>query len=1014
MWFGVLGPLLVRDRDSVIGVSAPLQRVLLAALLVRAGDVVPADVLAELVWDGAPPGEADTTLRSHVSRLRRALGQCAGARLVTRYRGYAIDAGEEEVDLSRFRLLTRDGGAVVRAGEWGHAWDLLAEGLELWRGEPLADIPSELLRREYLPELEQLRLQAVEWQMDAGLQLGRDSELVAELQSLAATYPLRERFQGQLMLALVRCGRQAEALAAYQRARQVLVQQLGAEPGAELQELHQRILTGDPGLGVPQHAAPAATGRAAVPRELPAPVSRFVGRAGELATLTGLLDQAEQTPTAIVISAIGGTAGVGKTALAVRWAHQVADRFPDGQLYVNLRGYDPDQPMASADALAGFLRALGVPGQDIPAGEEERAARYRSLVAGQRMLVVLDNASEAGQVRPLLPGTSACAVLVTSRHSLPGLVARDGAARLDLGLLRLEDAVSLLRELIGERATVDPEATAALAGHCCCLPLALRVAAELANARSDIPLADLVAELADQQQRLAMLEADGDPRTAVRAVFSWSYRSLDPGAARAFRLAGLHPGPDFDAHALAALAETSPGDADRMLSTLARGHLIQCSAPGRYGMHDLLRAYAREQAAASDGDGSCQHAVTRLFDYYLATAAAAMDILYPAEAHVRPSVPPSGTVVPAMPGEAAARAWLDRERANLVAVVVHCAGHGWAAHAKGLAGTVYRYLIIGSHLSEAHTIYSQALTAAQHSGDPAGEAEALNGLGSIGVMKGHFRDAADHYQAALERYRQCDSRAGQARVLHNLGVTEHYLQNHQAAVGYFHRAIAAFEAAEDHLGAARVMGDLATAETELGSYDQAEEHLQRAVPVLRAAKHRSGEADALARIGDLNSARGQLAQAASCYEQSVSIHKHIDNPTGVANGLCSLGQVSLRQAEYQQAITYLRQGIALFRQAGDQHGETVALRSLAEALQGAGQAAAARAELAAALRLAADTANTYQQASAHRDLADCHHSAGQHEQARHHWEQALSLFTDLDAPEADVVRARLGESPDGG
>src|SRR5215472_6158356 len=326
-----------------------------------------------------------------------------------------------------------------------------------------------------------------------------------------------------------------------------------------------------------------------VPRQLPADVGAFTGRTVELAELDWLLPDAAAGPVTdavgpVVISAVSGTAGVGKTALAVRWAHRAAAHFPDGQLYVNLRGYDPDQPVSAGEALAGFLRALGVAGQDIPPGEAERAARYRSLVAGRRLLVVLDNAATVEQVRPLLPGSPSAMVVVTSRDSLAGLVARDGARRLDLGLLPAADAVALLRVLIGQRAEADPAAARMLADRCARLPLALRVAAELAVARPDTPLAELAAELADEGERLALLDAGGDPRGAVASVFSWSYRHLDPGAARMFRLLGLHPGPDWDRYAAAALGGTGVAEAGRLLNALARAHLIAPAGPGRYGL----------------------------------------------------------------------------------------------------------------------------------------------------------------------------------------------------------------------------------------------------------------------------------------------------------------------------------------------------------------------------------------------------------------------------------------------
>jgi tetratricopeptide (TPR) repeat protein len=594
--------------------------------------------------------------------------------------------------------------------------------------------------------------------------------------------------------------------------------------------------------------------------------------------------------------------------------------------------------------------------------------------------------------------------VVTSRDALAGLVATDGARRLDLDLFPLADAVALLRSLIGTRADDDPEAAAALAGLCARLPLALRLAAELAAARRRAPLPDLVAEIA--ARRLDCLDA-GEDRADVRAVFSWSVRQLPDHVAEAFALIGLHPGADLDVHAAAALTGTSTGQAGRVVGRLHRASLLQSSGPGRYGMHDLLRAYACERAAAGDAGGRREQALTRLFDYYLTAAAAAMDILFPAEAHLRPGAPPAAAEMPAMPGEADARAWLDRERANLVAVAVHCAGHGWPRHPIDLAATLHRYLINGSHLPEAHTIYSLVLHAARRSGDPAAEAGALHGLGSICMKKGHFREAADHYQAALERYRQHGEQAGQARVLHNLGVTEFQLHNHHASADYYRQAITVYQDAGDNLGVAGALCGLSNAETELGAYDQAAEHLQLALPVLRQAQDQHREARALEGIGELNLRRGELTQAADFFGQALALYRRMDNPAGVANGLFSLGEVSLRQREYSQAIGCLRQALAEFRQASDRYGETLTLRTLAQALQGDGQHAAARSELAIALGLAAETGNTYQQASAHRDLAESHHAAGEDEQACRHWQQALALYTQLGAPEADEVGSRL-------
>ena len=398
MWFAILGPLLVHDGETQVDIPKGRLRVLLAALLLQAGKPVAADALTEVVWDGAPPAGAAVTLRSHVLRLRRVLGPPAGARLVTRHPGYLLQAAEDEVDVLRFRGLCRDGGAVLREGAWARADELLGEALGLWRGAALADVPSELLLREEVPALEELRLQAEERRADAALHLGRHDELVAGLQSLAAKHPLQERLHAQLMLAFYRCGRQAEALAAYQHARHTLIAELGTEPGAELRQLHQQVLSADPALAAPEPASSArGADHSVIPRELPPAAPHFTGRTQELATLTELLDTThQQAPGTVVISAIGGTAGVGKTALAVHWAHQAAGRFPDGQLYVNLRGYHPTAaPMEPGEAVRSFLDALNVPPSRIPVSLEAQIMLYRSLLADKHMLVLLDNARDA-------------------------------------------------------------------------------------------------------------------------------------------------------------------------------------------------------------------------------------------------------------------------------------------------------------------------------------------------------------------------------------------------------------------------------------------------------------------------------------------------------------------------------------------------------------------------------------------------------------------------------------------
>jgi tetratricopeptide (TPR) repeat protein/transcriptional regulator with XRE-family HTH domain len=772
-------------------------------------------------------------------------------------------------------------------------------------------------------------------------------------------------------------------------------------------------------------AAAAAQPPPGAPHQLPAAVPHFAGRVRELGALTAIASQAAGSSAAMVIAAIAGTAGVGKTALAVHWAHQAAGQFPDGQLYVNLRGYDQGQPMTATDALAGFLRALGVHGPDIPPEPDERAARYRSLLAGRRMVILLDNASDVEQVRPLLPGTPGCVVLVTSRDALAGLVARDGARRLDLDLLPPEDAVSLLRALIGSRADDGPAAMA-LAGYCCLLPLALRVAAELAIARPDAPLADLAGELSDQQRRLDLLDAGGDSRTAVRAVFYCSYRHLDAAAGTAFLLLGLHPGADLDLYAAAALVGTAPEQARRLLDQLSRAHLIHSTGPDRWAMHDLLRAYARDLAQNGDpgarnsepggqnGDLAASRAtrpaLSRLLDHYLYTAALAMDALEPAEQHRRPRIDPPGTAAPPVTSPDAARGWLDAERENLTTAAAYAADHGWPDHAIRLATTVFRYLDVGGHYGEATAIHGHARRAARDTGDRAAEAAALTGLGGVDLRLHRYQRAARHFRQALERYRQTGDRSGEARSLNNLGIVELQQGSYQQATDHYQRALALFRLNGDQSGEVRVLNCLGEADLRQGRYQQAVGHLAPALDLCRQIGDRSSEAYAQVVIGEAELRQGRSEQAAGHLVAALALFREIGDRAGEAYALGNLGGVDLRQGRYQAAARQQEQALALFREIADQAGEASALNGLGSVLVASGRAGDARTQHAAALAVATQIGDKHQQARAHHGLGDAHHAAGEAGQARSHWRQARTLYAELGAPEADQVLGQLSDA----
>ena len=751
-----------------------------------------------------------------------------------------------------------------------------------------------------------------------------------------------------------------------------------------------------------------------VPAQLPGDVDVFTGRAAELAELdrlltaaptqTGATDAIGGSSTAVVISAVSGTAGVGKTALALRWAHRVRAGFPDGQLYVNLRGYDPDQPLSPGYVLAGFLRALGVPGADIPPELDERAASYRSLLDGRRMLIVLDNAATVEQVRPLLPGTPSALVVVTSRDALAGLVARHGARRLDLDLLPPEDAVALLRALIGGRAEAEPDAAVALAGQCVRLPLALRVAAELTVARSATSLAELVAELADEQRRLELFDAGGDPRTAVRAVFSWSYLHLPTEAARAFRLIGLHPGPDLDPYAAAALTHIDLDQAQHLLDLLARAHLVQPASPGRYGIHDLLRAYAIDLVVNEQDRRS---ALTRLFDHYLATAGAAMGNLYPAEQGYRPRIRPVATPMPPVTDPATARAWLDAERVALTAVCAYTAVRGWPGHTTGLSSTLFRYLDIGGHYPDAVVIHAHALRAARDAGDWAAEAHALTNLGLVYWRQGRYPQAVNHNRQALTLFREIGDRVGEARTLGNLGLVYRRQGHYQQAAEHHQQALALSREIGHRVGEAHGLDNLGLVYFQQGYYPQAAEHHQQALALSRQIGHRDGEGYALVNLGLVYQRQGRYQQAAEHHQQALALFREIGHRAGEADTLVSLGTAHWRQGHYQQAAEHHQQALALSREIGHRGGEAKALNGVGETHHATGHPKQTHAHHAAALTLATELGDRYEQARAHNGLAHTYHATGNPDQARYHWHQALALYTDLGVPEADDVHAHL-------
>jgi tetratricopeptide (TPR) repeat protein len=625
------------------------------------------------------------------------------------------------------------------------------------------------------------------------------------------------------------------------------------------------------------------------------------------------------------------------------------------------------------------------------------------------MLILLDNASSVEQVRPLLPGTASCAVLITSRDSMAGLVAREGAHRLSLDLLAPDDAHALLHRLVGPRAGAEPDAVAILAGYCARLPLALRVAAELAISRPTTRLSTLVDELADQRRRLEQLDAGGDPRAAVPTVFSWSIRHLPADAARMFRLLGLHPGADLDAYAAAALADTSLAVARRTLRLLTRAHLLHQAGPDRYGMHDLLRAYARSLAGQEESERDCRAAVDRLFDYYLGTAAAAIDRLYPLDARRRPrSVATPTTPVPDLAGPDAALAWLDDQRQTLVAVAGYAAAHGWPSHSVRLSIALFHYLDAGHNL-DALAIHQHARDAAESCGDVAGQAEALNGLGIVYLRLGQYGRAARYLQQAFTLFGQAGNLLGQGRALANAGIAEHLQGRYKVAAEYRERALDVYRRIGDRLGEGRALDNLGLHEQWLGRYRQAVDHHTEALALLREYGEQYDQAVALNNLGEAERRLGRYEQAARHLRESLAMSRQIGNRPGEAWSLTYLGGVHTDLGQVTEAVNHHREALTLFREIGDRDGEPRALNGLGEAACAGNQPDQAITHHMAALTLAGEIEAPDEQARAHAGLGHAYRALGDLDRARHHYEHAVTWYASLESPQADAVRAHLAD-----
>ncbi|HEY2574930.1 MAG TPA: BTAD domain-containing putative transcriptional regulator [Streptosporangiaceae bacterium] len=925
MRFQILGPVEFWTGQAWAAIGAPKWRSLLATLLINAGQVVSTDRLIQEIWGDKAPAGANNLVSIYALRLRRLIGDEHGLVLRTRAPGYQIILELGDLDAAQFDALVREARQALADHKPEHGSELLTAALALWKGGPLIDVPRSPLIVAEAERLEAAKLDALELRIEADIGCGRNAEVIPELFRLVADHPIREGFWGLLMQALDGAGRHAEALTAYQRAKEVIAEELGVDPGEQLQGLYQEILTRDlrqqgtragqaAKVGYREQAEEPPAAEPAPPMQLPIDISDFTGRAEHVARLCELQpgDEADDGAGAVMVALVTGAGGLGKTTLAVHAAHRLRSRFPDGQLYVDLLGVSA-QPQAPADVLARFLRDLGVDGGQIPVDEEERAALFRTRLTGRRVLILLDNARDYTQVRPLLPGSSSCAVLVTSRKILADLVVA-APRRVDLDVLDPVEARALFSGIVGAgRAGADAKATGEVLAACAGLPLAIRIAGAWLAARPKWEVGALATRLRGQHGRLDVFKV-GD--LAVRTTFEVSFADLPPAAtsggidpARAFRLLGLWEGPVIGLAAAAALFGQPGAGTGDALEQLVDVHLLESPAPDVFRFHDLLREYAHERSAA-EPEQARRDATVRILSWYLHTAEAAARTISPNHARVPIGEPGPGVRPLAFGSLEEALDWSETERASLVAATRQAAEAGL------------------------HDIAWQLPAATM----------------SFFYRRSHWADWVLTHELGLASARTLGDRLGEARMLNNLGMV-HGEQRNEAATGFFEQAAAIYRELGDRDGEARAMTNIATAWTHLGRFNEALEAGGRSLVLQRELGRRYGEGITLSSMGWANRQLGKDEEAIACLQDALTIFRELGDEMTEADALGELGDVHLGMGRLGEAMDSLRESLGLWRRIGDRHGQAMTLQRLGKALHQAGRLAEARESLCEAQRI---------------------------------------------------------------
>ncbi|MEO6091072.1 MAG: BTAD domain-containing putative transcriptional regulator [Umezawaea sp.] len=970
MEFRVLGAVEAWADGTRVDLGSRKQRLVLALLLLEAGRSVSRDRIVDLLWPDDPPVSARNTVQALVSRLR-AVFRSTGPELVTEGSGYVLRVDPGDVDVHRFGRLT----ARAREADDEQAVALLDEALSLWRGDPLTDVTSPEVARRLLAGAQESRWTALEDRVDAQLRLGRGRDVLAELTTLVAEHPLRQRFVGQLMLTLHRDGRTDDALDAYRAVRTRLAEDVGLDPSPELKRLEAAILAEDPAPVDPQGRAPEPVR----PAQLPHDVRGFAGRAAEL---TRLDDTAATAGPGTDIWVLTGIAGVGKTALAVHWAHRARHRFPDGQLYLDLRGFDADhEPLTAAVAVAHLLRALGADPRSIPPDPDGRFALWRSLLADKHLLFLLDNARATAQVIPLLPSSGT--VLVTSRLRLGDLIARSGARALPVGVLPEEDSRHLLEAVLG--GPVSATEAAELARLCGHLPLALRLAA--ANlGDGDVPgIAELNRELADGDP-LAGLSVDGDEDSAITTAFALSYRAVGAEHRLLFRRLSLVPGQTFTTRQAAALTEVPDGQAGQRLKALAAANLVERYQPGRYRFHDLLRLYAARQVLAEEEPDERENARRRLFEHYLAASDATGRLLIPHFLRL------PRTASDLFTDADDALAWLDAEWPNVAAAVEHAAEHGPREFSWHIADALRAFFHHRGHHTEWIQAASTALTAAQAAGERQAQTAMRLSIALACVNSGRYDEARLHLTTVQRDELADEWPEGRIAVLNNLSAVHQRLGEPREAIRCGQECLRLIDHHPIQLGAvSMVLANLGFAFEQIGELDEALAHFTQALDLAEQGGAKFSVAVLLGDLGNVHRDRENPAEAAVYYQRALTANRELGYHYGEAAALSGRALLAAGAGDADQAHVDATEAVRLTRVIGDRGTEAWALVSLGEVCLKSGTPAEAADHFRLALDIARETSFVWCETAALAGLADASFAQDDPEGALAHGELAAKL-----------------------